>query len=485
MLDFLYAVLAVLFVFGVAINIHEFGHYIVGKILGMRIEAYSFFGLGPRVWGFKRGHTDYRISAIPLGAYVKFYGDEGTSALEGGSSKPMTEEELKVWMEQRNIGSDEDGRSLAEKEALDQIVPDSELFELRPRWQKFLVMVGGPFMNIVLALAVPFGMALTYGVPSNPPPIVGYVKAGGAAEKAGIKVGDKIVNFEGIENPTFERVNDEAMLIPEKEVPIAVQRSGERLTLKITPTKITEQGQSAGFLDFDADKGVEAVVVGSLNSEMPAATSGLEIGDTITSVNGVEIRNTQEMKRMVGEIKDQPINLAIKRRNETKNITTSAVKRENGDWLIGIGFDPNFSTNKEAVGIVGAASHALNTNLKFLRMTGKAFGQVSTGERSARDTVSGPIGIVKVIKDMAFSAGFPGLLFLLGLISLNLGIMNLLPIPMLDGGQIMMLGVEKVYSWFGKTVSMVIRERVQLVGLAMILLLMVFTLFNDVSKFFK
>ncbi len=454
MLDFLIAVLAVIFVFGVAINIHEFGHYIVAKVLGMRIEAYSFFGLGPRIWGFKRGHTDYRISAIPLGAYVKLYGDEGTSALEGGTS---------------------DG----------EVVPKEELYELRPRWQKFLVMVGGPFMNIVLALAVPFAMAMTYGIPSNPPPIVGYVKAGGAAEKAGIKVGDKIVSFEGKENPTYDRILDDALLIPEKEVAIGVERNGEKLSLNITPTKITEKGQSAGFLDFDADKGIESVVVGSIDSEMPAAKSGIQIGDTITSVNGKQLRNTQEMKQMVGEIKDQPIVLKINRKNETKEITTNAMLKEGGDWRIGIGFDPNFSTSKETVGIAGAASHAVNTNIKFLRLTGKAFGQVSTGERSARDTVSGPIGIVKTISDMAFSAGFPGLLFLLGLISLNLGIMNLLPIPMLDGGQIMMLGVEKVYSWFGKTISMVVRERVQLVGLAMILLLMVFTLFNDVSRFFK
>src|SRR3982750_2118098 len=130
-----YYVLIPLAVLGIAVNIHEFGHFMVAKLFGMRIEAYSFFGLGPRIWGFKRGHTDYRISAIPLGAYVKLYGDEATAPLEGGSSS-------------------------SEK------VPDSELYELRPRWQKFLVMLGGPFMNIVLALAIPFGSALIPGIPA-------------------------------------------------------------------------------------------------------------------------------------------------------------------------------------------------------------------------------------------------------------------------------------------------------------------------------
>src|SRR5688572_31376430 len=210
MTDYLIVILAVVFVLGVAINIHEFGHFLVAKLFGMRVEAYSFFGLGPRIWGFKVGHTDYRISAIPLGAYVKLYGDEATAPLEGGDSD-------------------------------DEKVPESELYELRPRWQKFLVMLGGPFMNIVLALSIPFGMALAYGVPANPAPIVGLVKAGGAAEKAGIQVGDRIVSFDGIENPSWDRIRDDALLIPEKAVPVTVERAGQRIPLTITPTKVRSE----------------------------------------------------------------------------------------------------------------------------------------------------------------------------------------------------------------------------------------------------
>src|SRR5215510_7537329 len=173
-----YYVLIPLIILGIAVNIHEFGHFMIAKLFGMRVEAYSFFGLGPRIWGFKRGHTDYRISAIPLGAYVKLYGDEATAALEGGGSQ-------------------------GEK------VPERELYELRPRWQKFLVMLGGPFMNLVLALAIPFAAALYYGIPSMPAPIVGVVRAGSDAEKQGIKEGDRIVAFNGIENPTWRSVQIE------------------------------------------------------------------------------------------------------------------------------------------------------------------------------------------------------------------------------------------------------------------------------------
>ncbi len=443
-------ILAVVFVLGIAINIHEFGHFIVAKYFGMRVEAYSFFGLGPRIWGFKVGHTDYRISAIPLGAYVKLYGDEVTAPLEGGASEG-------------------------------EPVPQSELYELRPRWQKFLVMVGGPFMNILLALAIPFTIALMYGVPANPAPIVGFVKADGAADKAGLKPGDRIVSFDGIENPSWARIQDDALLYPEKEIPIVVEREGQRASLTIAPTKVTENGQSGGFLDMAPDAGTEPVVVGSIDPTMPAAQSGLQKGDWITSVNDRVIRNSQEMKIMVNEAKDQPIKLSVNRNGERTEIMTSAVDKE-GDWRIGIAFDPNLMTARESVGIFGAAAAAVDQNIRILRLTGRALGQVGTGERSARDTVSGPIGIGQIIITTVFASGFFGLLSILMYISLSLGIMNLLPIPMLDGGQIMMLGIEKVMSWFGKTLSLVARERIQLTGLAIVLLLMVTVIFFDVSR---
>src|SRR5688500_19292452 len=157
--DALLVILAVIFVLGIAINIHECGHFIVAKLFGMRVEAYSFFGLGPRIWGFKVGHTDYRISAIPLGAYVKLYGDEATAPLEGG-------------------------------ESTNEKVPESELDELRPRWQQLLVMRGGPFMHVVLALSIPFGMAVSYGVPSLRGPIRAAVQSGERPGAAGRRAVD-------------------------------------------------------------------------------------------------------------------------------------------------------------------------------------------------------------------------------------------------------------------------------------------------------
>ncbi len=452
-MSILITILAVLFVLGIAINIHEFGHFIAAKMLGIRVEAYSFFGIGPMIWSKKYGNTNYGIAKFPIGAYVKLYGDEATGALEGGESKG-------------------------------EVVPEAELYQLRPRWHKFIVMLGGPFMNFVLALGIPFTIAMFYGIQTNPAPIVGSVMQGGAAEKAGIRIGDRIVSFEGVQDPSYNRVADDALTIPGKEVPIMVERDGQVLTLKITPTKSGEGEQSRGSIDFFADTGTEPVVVGELSEGMPAASSELKKGDWIVSVNGKAVKNTQEMRNFVTEIKDQPIKLIVKRENDRKEIETRAVERD-GQWYIGIKFDTSLLGHREKVGVVGALGDAVEQNVRILRLTGKAFSQVGTGERSARDTVAGPIGIVRTISEVAASAGFQGLIFLLMIISLNLGVMNLLPIPMLDGGQIVMLGIDKVMSWFGKTLTMGVQEKINLAGFAILMLLMLFTTFNDVSKFFK
>jgi regulator of sigma E protease len=453
-MEIIIAILAVVFVLGVAINIHEFGHFLVAKLLGMRVEAYSFFGLGPRIWGFKRGHTDYRISAIPLGAYVKLYGDEATSSLEGGESKGET-------------------------------VPESELYELRPRWQKFLVMVGGPMMNILLALAIPFSMALVKGVPATPSPIVEYVKPSGAGDKAGIKTGDRIIVFDGVESPTWQRIQNDSMLSPEKEIPLAVERNGQRVPLTVKPSKMLESGSTIGLLEIEPEGETEPVVVDVVQDGMPAQQAGLQKGDLITSFNGTPVRNRNDVREKIKQNGANPILLTVNRNGETKEITTNAKVEEGKTPIIGVQFGNQHAKARESVGILGAAAYAWNSNMEILRMTVKAFGQVSKGERSAGETFSGPIGIVQIISQVASTAGFEGLLFILGLISLNLGIFNLLPIPMLDGGQIMVLGIEKVYSWFGRTLSMAVKERIQLVGLAVILCLMVFTIFNDISRFFR
>ena len=451
--DIIIVILAVIFVLGIAINIHEFGHFAVAKLLGMRVDAYSFFGLGPRIWGFKYGHTDYRISAIPLGAYVKLYGDESNSGLEGVDDKS-------------------------------EPVPESELYELRPRWQKFLVMIGGPFMNIMLALAIPFFGAWFTGLPSMPAPVVGVVRPGGAAEQAGVKVGDRIVQFDGIENPTWERVRNDSLIAPEKAIPIVVQRGEQKVPLTIKPARVEKDGNVIGMLDLEPDVGVEPVVVGSVVEGKPAAQFGLQAGDKAISVNGEPVRNSNEVRNQIRTSKDAQVKILVERSGERKEIPIQAEKGEDGAFLVGATFIPDEKSMKREPASIGrAASHAVNTNLEIIRLTGKVFGQLFAGQRSVKDAgVAGPIGIVQIISKVVTEQGFVGLIAVLALISLNLGVFNLLPIPMLDGGQIALLGIEGFLGLFGLTVSMAIKEKIQLVGLAMILLLMVTVIFFDVSR---
>lgn len=454
MSDIIIVILAVIFVLGIAINIHEFGHFLVAKLFGMRVEAYSFFGLGPRVWGFKIGHTDYRISAIPLGAYVKLYGDEATAPLEGGSST-------------------------------DEKVPESELYELRPRWQKFLVMLGGPVMNIILALAIPFGGSLIYGVPSMPAPIVGFVQAGGAAEAAGIKAGDRIVVFDGRENPTWGNVRDDSIISPEKELGVTVERGGQRIPLTVKPARETIGGNPMGDIGMVPDAGVEPVEVDRIVEGGAASESELQSGDRVLAFNGKTVRNGQELMSQIPENRDAPGVFVIERNGERKEITLQARPDEKGVYKVGVYFKPSVISTLEPVSVVGAGSYAFESNLRILRMTGKVFGRVFTGETSPRDAgLAGPVGIVSQIALVVREAGFAGLISILMVISLNLGVFNLLPIPLLDGGQILVLGIEKLLSWFGRTLSMAWKERIQLTGLAVILLLIVFVTFLDISRFF-
>ncbi len=466
-----YYVLIPLIVLGIAVNIHEFGHFIIAKLFGMRVEAYSFFGLGPRLFGFRIGNTDYRMSAIPLGAYVKLYGDEATAPLEGGSSDKNVEE----FLLERNIG---EGKAI-------EPVRKEELYELRPRWQKLLVMLGGPFMNLVLAMSIPFTTGLVQGIPAIPAPVIARVDAGGAAAAAGIQVGDRIVSFNGIDNPTWRNVELESRINPDRTLPVVVERNSQRLALDLTPRRENlVAGQSAGFIDAEPDFGVQPVIIGEVSPGTPAAEAGMQAGDRVIAINGEMVRNVSHPRELVDKYKGAPLQISLERDGKPINVTASVRKLDDGTERLGIAFR-RADLPLEPATVLGAASYAVDSNLEVVKATGTVLGQVFSGRRSVKDSgIGGPIGIFQQSAEMTRLGGIEGFLIILAGISLSLGLFNLLPIPLLDGGQILVLGIEKVMSWFGKTLSMVAKERIQLTGLAIVLLLVVTVTFFDVSRFF-
>ena len=441
-------VLAFIFILGAAVTLHEFGHFIVAKLLKIRVETFSI-GFGPRLWGFKKGTTDYRVSAIPLGGYVKLGGDESNAPIEGESAPD---------------------------------IPAKERFDLRPRYQRIMVAIAGPVMNILTALAIPFAGALMYGVQATPPPVVRQVVPGGAAEQAGLKPGDRIVVFDGNDNPKWKTIADDALLSPGQPLPLEVERNGQRIKLTISPTPHTEEGETVGFLDFLPDYGNVPIVVRDLVPNSPASESGLRIGDRILAVNGEPVKSAEQVSQFIREHKGQPVTLRVGRAGSSVDITATPRLLNAQETRERLGFTPDEEIPFERVGPVGASVAAFELNWEYMRVTGKALGQLFAGKRSVRNTLSGPIGIYRVAATSANRLGWAGVFSTLGFLSLNLGVFNLLPIPVLDGGAIFLLLVEGVLALVGLTISMRIRERIQQVGFVMVILLMVFVITNDILK---
>jgi regulator of sigma E protease len=440
----LLGIFAFIFILGAAVVLHEFGHFIVAKLLGIRVETFSV-GFGKRIWGRRWGQTEYRLSLIPLGGYVKLGGDESNAGLEEG-------------------GAEE--------------IPAKERFDLRPRWQKFLVGVAGPVMNILTALAIPFVAALIYGIPASPSPVVGFVEPNGAAQVAGLREGDRIVSFNGRENPTWRYIVGEAGVNYAAEMPVVVDREGQRVQLKVKPT-VREQaiGGKYGELDIEPDLGVEAVTVSNVLEGSPAAEAGLRPGDQIVQVADRQARSKEQVRQVIRANPEGSLRLVVNRGGERVELQTPARRGEKGT----LGF--NFTTPPlEPVGAGAAFGHAVEQNVEVIRLTGVALGQVFSGQRGIGETLSGPIEIAQVSSEAANNFGWEGVFNILAFLSLNLGIFNLLPIPVLDGGMIFMLIVEGLLAIVGVKLSMTVRERIQQVGFVFLLLLMGFVIINDVTK---
>jgi regulator of sigma E protease len=439
-------ILAFIFILGAAVTLHEFGHFLVAKLLKIRVETFSF-GFGKRLFGRKIGTTDYRISAIPLGGYVKLGGDESNAPIEGEGASD---------------------------------IPANERFDLRPRWQRILVALAGPVMNILTALSIPFAGALIYGVQITPPPVVRQMLPGGAAEAAGLKPGDRIVAFDGNENPKWRTVADDALLSPGQPIPVDVERNGQRIKLTIKPTPHTEDGETVGFLDFLPDYGQVPIVVRNVESGTPAAEAGLSVGDRIVAINDETVKSAEQVTQLIRDHKGQPITLRVDRNGRMVEITATA--RRLSDGRERLGFQPDEEIPYQRVGVGRALSEGIETNVEFVRVTGKAMGQLFAGKRSVRNTISGPIGIYRVASTSAIRLGWAGVFATLGFLSLNLGIFNLLPIPVLDGGAIFLLLIEGLLAQVGMKISAAVRDRIQQVGFVFVILLMVFVITNDLLK---
>ena len=426
------SVVAFIFVLGILVFVHEFGHYAVAKLFKVRVEVFSL-GFGKRLFGFKRGDTDYRISLLPLGGYVKMAGENPMEARTGDPGEFMS----------------------------------------HPRWQRFLVAIAGPAMNIILAfvvLSVLYTFHHEYFAFSKSPVDVVFITPNSPAGKAGLQVGDRIVSVQGIDNPTWEQFLIRVSINPGQQVPIRVLRGDKTMDLTLVPDTTSK--------DHEGDAGLDPPgVVGMIEPGLPADKAHIRTGDVLVSVNGKPIHSVDNLLGALQEAKGSPVQLTILR--DRKNLTLaipgelvatpdSAEKK----YRIGVSME-QVEKLPFPVAVQTAYDECKSNSLLIFELLGKLI-----QHKNSIQQMSGPIGIMRY-SGQAARMGMPSLLKFMALISLNLAIFNLLPIPILDGGLVLMLLVESVMR---RDIKQEVKERVYQAAFVFLVLFAAVVIFNDVSK---
>lgn len=423
-------------VLGIMIFVHELGHYLMAKFLKIRVNVFSL-GFGPRLAGFKRGDTDYRISLLPLGGYVKMAGEHYDDELTGS--------------------------------------PDE--FLSRPKSHRFAVAIAGPAMNIGLAIllfAGNFIVGVQVPVFLDEPAVIGYVARESPAEEFDLRVGDQIVSVAGEPTPTWEDLQLTVATAAGRLVEVELIRDSEAIQKLVRIDENPATG--AGFIGVLA--GVDNVI--SAIQQGPAQEAGLKVNDVVVRVSDGETTSERlpEILDLIGASEGTPLEFTVRRGEET--FTTSIAPAEiDGRSRVGmmIGEVPAFETKLERFGPLEAVSKSFERSYQLTVTTLKIVGKLLTGKTSLK-VMSGPIEIARY-SGQAASQGAQALVGFIAFISLQLGIFNLFPIPILDGGIITVILIEALLR---KDLSLKVKERIFQVGFIFLILLMSIVIINDISK---
>lgn len=428
MLNVLQTILAFLFALGVIIVVHEAGHLLVAKAFGVRVLTFSV-GFGRRIWGIQRGETEYRVSVVPLGGYVRLSGENPEEATS-----------------------------------------DPRDFLSKPRWQRILVYLAGPAMNVILAIFIFAGLFMVgMRIPYLPdvPPVVGEIEPGSSAAAQGIVRGDRILSVNG---KPVENWQDVLMdLITSKtgsSVRIAFERDGQRFEKMLTPKDFQGGRDSAGLFPLLRPQIIE-VVEGS-----PAAASGFRPGDEIRTIDGIPIADNQDFVDKIEKRPGKQVVVEIARDGRPLHLTV-VPRNDGGVGKIGVAIGAF-----QKYGPARAFSASVRYNVLILKETLSILGKIFTREVAAKNALAGPIEIAKQ-SGQAAQRSFKDLIYLMGFLSISIAFMNLLPIPILDGGQIFILLIEEVIR---RDLSLQVKEVVSQVGFFMILALMATVIYFDVVK---
>jgi regulator of sigma E protease len=430
--------LVVVVVLGFMIFIHELGHFMAAKSFGVRVLVFSL-GFGKTLLHLKRGDTDYRISALPFGGYVKMAGDDPSEVRQG----------------------------------------DKGEFLSQPRSHRFVIVVMGPVMNILLAIVLLTQLYhYHFQRPAylEQPARVGDVEAGSPAALANIQPGDLILRFGTQDSPKWEDVDMKILTDANQTIPLQIERDGEVVKTSITP--IAKGPNRVGYAGWDP---IAPGVLEEVEPGLPASKAGLKPGDEIVGVNGHKIFYFPNVAYAIQTGNGKPVTFDVLRAGKQLQITVQPIWGElNGEkrWRVGFGFRTGMVVRHLPWGQALKAS--LEDNGRNCLATFDVLGKILTRRMSAR-SLSGPIGIAQISGE-AYRAGFPELIMLVSFISLQLGIFNLLPIPVLDGGVILLLLVEGILR---RDLSTQVKERFVQVGIVFLLLLAAFVMYNDLVKTLK
>lgn len=427
--------LSFLFVLGVLVFVHELGHFLAARRLGIRVLTFSL-GFGPKLLKVQRGDTEYCISAVPLGGYVKMAGESLEDGVSGASDE----------------------------------------FLSKSKWERFQVLIMGPVMNLVLAVLVLAGVLYNGAevpVYESQPPVIGSVEAGSPAEKIGLQAGDLILSVADKPVATWEQLFIAVSPRAGKDVSLRVRRGADELSMTVVPNAETTFAMGDIGVVPDMRPQVRLVSPGE-----PADQAGLEAGDVITAVDGEPIRSNQADRSLVKIINasaDKPLRFTVRRGAQEFDVTVTPAKK--GDvGLIGVQLSP-FEVRLVEPGPVEALGLSVQRNAEMAKNIFETLVGLVTAETSPKQLM-GPVGIAQ-LSGGAAQVGWAALFSLMAMISLNLGLLNLMPIPVLDGGHIFIMAIEGLA---GRDFSIRMKERMLFAGFVLLMMLMVTVIYNDLTR---
>lgn len=438
--DFLVSAVAFLVLVGIMVLVHELGHFVVAKLCKVRVEAFAF-GFGPRLFGFKYGETDYKVCLLPLGGFVKMTGENP------GEEAP---------------------------------VDDPGAFVAHPRWQRMLIGLAGPAANFVLAFAAMF---FYYGVINEVPvnelksTTVEWVTADSAAGRAGLRPGDVIRDVEHARNVDWEVLYERLKLNANQTVPLTVERDGQLVTLSLKVPAEAKQDEfdisDAGILPqlLRGPVGVSDVLDGE-----PAAQAGIRAGDQIVTLDGHAVHSVSSLLAYLQEGKGAPVHVTLVRGGAPLDVTVHPAKLDAG-WKLGFKPVPvPFRNDPLPLGRALAKTNSFCADKAGLIF--EVLNRLFTHKASVSQ-LAGPVGIARMAGEAAEMKGWAPKFGLGAFISINLGIVNLLPFPILDGGMILLLLIE---STIRRDISMAVKERIYQAAFVVLVVFFAFIIVNDVSK---